>query len=135
MSVLPLIAALLLVQAPEKTLPPLTPEQSEQLRTLVRTTHDQGAALKSQLDEKQKALADLFAEYELKERQARKLEEEIIDLQRQLLANHHKMQVEIRTIVGKERFDILRQRVGRIVPAPGAKEPEPPPPRKPEPPK
>jgi len=134
MNVLPLIAALLLVQPPEKTMPPLSEEQATQLRALVRSTQENAAALQGQLDDKQRALAGLFAEYELKERQARKLEEEIIDLQRLLLANHHKMQVELRTIVGKERFDILRQRVGRILPAPGAKELAPPP-RQPEPPK
>lgn len=105
--------------------PPITEEQAMKLRELVRTTQSKAAELQAQLDERQRELAALYAEYELKERQARRLQLEIVDLQQQMLANYHNMQTELRKIVGKERFEVLRQRLNRIVPPAGAKEPEP----------
>ena len=70
-------------------------------------------------------MAALYADYDLNERQAQRLQLEIVDLQRQMLANYHGMQTELRKIVGKERFEVLRQRLNRVVPPAGVKEPEP----------
>jgi hypothetical protein len=36
-------------------------------------------------------------------------------LQRRLLANHHQMQVEMRAIVSRERFEFLRRRLANVV--------------------
>jgi hypothetical protein len=48
---------------------------------------------------------------------------EIVELQRLLLANHHRMQVELRAIVNQERFEFLRRRLSNVVaPAAGNRE-------------
>lgn len=103
--------------------PPYTEEQLKQLRELVRTTREEGARLQGQLEERQRDLAELYNQYELNERAAQQLQLEIVDLQRQLLANHHKMQKELRAIVSKERFTVLSQRLNRAM-APKEKPPE-----------
>ena len=77
--------------------------------------------LQSQLEDKQRQLARVYGSYELNERLAAKIEAEIVELQKQMLANYHRMQVEMRTIVEKERFDVLRQRLERAI-APPPKE-------------
>lgn len=121
-----LSAALLVMgQGDKPAPPPLTEEQSMRLRELVRSTQSKAAELQTQLDERQRELAALYADYDLNERQAQRLQLEIVDLQRQMLANYHTMQTELRKIVGKERFEVLRQRLNRVVPPAGVKEPEP----------
>lgn len=120
------VALLVLGQGDKPAPPPLTDEQVTKLRELVRSTQSKAAELQSQLDERQRELAALYAEYELKGRQAQRLQLEIVDLQRQMLANYHHMQTELRQIVGKERFEVLRQRLSRVVSPTGVKEPEPP---------
>lgn len=114
---------LLLGQAGKPSPSPLTEEQRTRLQELVRTTQKQAVLLKAQLDERQRALARLYADYELDERAVESLEAEIVDLQRRLLANYHKMQVELRSVVGRERFLTLKQRLDRVL----AEPPKPPP--------
>jgi predicted NACHT family NTPase len=121
-------AVLLLVQAERPTPAPLNEEQVKQLRALMYTTQTTAATLQGQLDEKQRELAKVYAQYELNQRQALRLQSEIMELQKQLLANHHKLQVELRSIVGQERFEMLRLRVlNSLTPKPKDKEPETPP--------
>ncbi|MCU0875154.1 MAG: hypothetical protein MUE50_22715 [Pirellulaceae bacterium] len=51
------------------------------------------------------------------------MQAEIVELQRLLLANHHRMQVELRAIVNQERFEFLRGRLSNVVaPAAGNRE-------------
>ncbi|MBY0524201.1 MAG: hypothetical protein K2R98_12425 [Gemmataceae bacterium] len=102
--------------------PPLTAEQATRIRELVGTTQTRASRLQSLLEERQRELATLYAQYELNERQANQLQLEIVDIQRQMLANYHHMQAELRTIVSKERFELLRQRLGRVVQPGGPKE-------------
>jgi hypothetical protein len=116
-------ALLLLGQAGKPGPPPLTDQQRTRLHELVRTTQQQAVLLKAQLDERQRALARLYADYELDERAVESLEAEIVDLQRRLLANYHRMQVELRSVVGRERFLTLKQRLDRVL----AEPPKPPP--------
>lgn len=124
MTLLPLVtAALLFAQAERPTPAPLSEDQVKQLRELVQVTQTTAATLQKQLDEKQRELAQVYALYELKQRQALRLQADIMELQTQLLANHHKLQVELRTIVGQERFELLRQRILNVL-TPKAKEPE-----------
>jgi hypothetical protein len=49
------------------------------------------------------------------DQQTQKLQDEIVELQRVMLANRHRMQVELRAIVDQERFTILRQRLRYLV--------------------
>lgn len=119
MTAMLLSAALLLVNQTDRPQPaPLNEEQLTRLRELIRTTQEAAAALQTRLDELERSLAGVYAEYELDERKAGRLQAAIVDLQRQKLANHHKMQTELRTIVGKERFDVLKQRLRLIVQPP-----------------
>ena len=124
MMTLSLLAGLLLAAQTDKPqLPPLNEEQLVRLKELIRTTSTTTATLQTQLEEKQRLLARVYAQYELQERLANKLEQDIVELQKQMLANYHKMQVELRTIVEKERFEVLRQRLERAV-VPPPKEPD-----------
>jgi len=102
--------------------PPLTEDQLARLRELVKVTQDRATDLKKQLDAKQMELGGLYARYHLDAARAEKLQAEIVELQRQLLANYHRLHVELRTIVGEERFSTLRQRLDRLL-APTAPQP------------
>ena len=104
------LSVLLAAQAPADP-SPLTDEQITKLRTLVRETQERSAALTTELDAKERELGQIYGEYQLDERRASALEAEIVELQRRKLANYHRMHVELRTIVGKERFDVLKQRL------------------------
>lgn len=118
-------AALLLVQAQRPTPAPLSEDQVKQLRELMQTTQTTASTLQGQLEVKQRELAKVYAQYELNQRQALRLQSEIVELQKQLLANHHKLQVELRSIVGQERFEMLRLRIlSSLTPKPKDKEPE-----------
>jgi hypothetical protein len=96
-------------------LPPLHERQIIQVRELVQMTQSRTTLLQARLSERQRDLARVYAQYDLDETQARRIQEEIIDLQRQLLAGHHRMQTELRTIVGRDRFDFLRRRLEQAV--------------------
>ena len=109
------MAMALLWVAAQDAPPPLTPAQLVRVRELVRVTQDQSTALQARLGERQRELAGLYAVYTLNEREAQRLQREIVGLQRELLANHHRLQVELRTLVTQQRFDTLRRRLERAV--------------------
>ena len=110
--------------------PPLTEGQLVRLRELVHGVQSQATLLQARLDERQRALAEVYTAYELDEERARKLQAEIVELQRSLLANHHTMQVELRAIVARDRFEVLRRRLAYVVAPPAAADRDPPaPPR------
>jgi hypothetical protein len=105
------LLAVLLAQAERPAMPPLSETQLDRLRILVRETSARTASLTTQLDAKERELAQLFSEFNLDERRASAVEAEIVELQRQKLANYHQMQVELRGIVDQQRFDVLKQRL------------------------
>jgi peptidoglycan hydrolase CwlO-like protein len=100
---------------------PLSTEQLDQVRSLVKRTQSEQTRLKSALAESQEKLAECYTVFELDEKQVDKLQEEIIELQRKLLASHHSMQTELRTIVGPERFKILSRRIANAMQSPTPK--------------
>jgi len=91
--------------------PPWNESQAARIGALVRETKAAEAGLRSQVAARQDELARAYAEYALDEAAAGKLRGEIFDLQRRLLESHHRMQVELRSMVDKERFEILRRRL------------------------
>src|SRR5262245_11528713 len=108
-----LLPALLLTGPQDKA--PLTDAQRERLTKLVHTTQKENEDLKAKLEQRQRELARHYAEFDLNEKAVTKLQAEVIDLQRKLLDNYHRLQVELRMIVGRERFVVLRQRLDRIL--------------------
>lgn len=98
--------------------PPLTDEQKDRISKLANETKQESERLKALLDLRQKELAAVYAEYKLDEDRAAKLEADVLDLQRQMLANYRKMQVELRTLVGEERFNLLRRRLDNMLKTP-----------------
>ncbi|WP_425617104.1 hypothetical protein NA78x_000774 [Anatilimnocola sp. NA78] len=110
----------LLAAAPEapREPPPLSPEQLAQVRALVQRTQAEQQTLKAELATSQEKLTRCYAEYKLDEPQVEKLQDEIVDLQKKLLASHHRLQKELRTIVGAERFMILSRRIENALRSP-----------------
>jgi hypothetical protein len=104
---------------------PLTDDQRLRIQRLVRTTQEESTRLKELLDRRQQDLARLYAHYDLDAAAVNSLEKDILDVQRQTLANYRTMQVELRTIVGKDRFEVLRQRLERIINPAGGKPADP----------
>jgi len=98
--------------------PPLTEDQRSSITKLANETKKEADRLKGLLDRRQEELGEVYAKYTLDEVKATKLEAEIIDLQKQMLANHRKMQVELRSLVGEERFVILRKRLDNMLKTP-----------------
>src|SRR5262245_17665458 len=98
--------------------PPLTEDQKARISKLANETKQESEGLKALLDLRQKELAAVYAEYKLDEDRATKLEAEVLDLQRQMLTNYRKMQVELRTLVGEERFNLLRRRLDNMLKSP-----------------
>lgn len=115
MSVIFLTCILTFAQAgderPSPPPPPLTEEQLVRLRTLVKEVQTRDAELKSALQDRQQALARLYAQFELDPMAAEKLQREVLDLQTDLLTNYHRLQVELRAIVGAARFAALKRRI------------------------
>ena len=70
------------------------------------------------LDLRQRELAAVYAEYKLDEDERRSWKPDVLDLQRQMLANYRKIQVELRTLVGEERFNQLRRRLDNLLKPP-----------------
>ena len=100
--------------------PPLGPEQIVRVRQLVRSIQTQATLLEARLDQRQRELTEVYTAYELDEQRVQKLQAEIVELQRLLLANHHRMQVELRSIVSRDRFEFLRERLANVVTPPAA---------------
>lgn len=101
--------------ADERQPPPLAAKELAQVRSLVARTQSRITLLQARLDERQRELGQIYSHYELDVAAAEVLQADIVTLQRQLLASHHAMQVELRRIVSAERFDFLRQRLSRVV--------------------
>ena len=110
-----LCAALVTGQAPAASPPPLTAEQLARLREVVRTTQATAERLRQDLADRERQLAEKYAQFDLDEAAAVKLQGEIVELQKQLLANYHSLQVELRKIVGAERFALLKQRLDNVL--------------------
>jgi hypothetical protein len=102
--------------------PPLSPEQIVRVRKMVHSIQAEATLLQARLDQRQRELAEVYTAYELDEPRADKLQAEIVELQRLLLANHHRMQVELREIVSAERFEFLRRRLAYVVASAAAKD-------------
>ena len=129
MTSLLLTALLALSQAPtdKAAPPPLTEAQLAKLRELVRVTQTEADEIKGRLERQQRELMRLYDAYELDRPAAEKLQGEIVDLQKQMLANYHKMQVGLRETVSADRFTVLKQRLARVLGPDGRKPPETPP--------
>lgn len=113
--------------ADESAPPPLSPEQIVRVRKLVQSVQTEAVLLQARLDQRQRELAEVYAVYELDGPRAQKLQAEIVELQRRLLANHHRMQAELRAIVSRKRFEFLRKRLAYVTsPGSNGKTPEPP---------
>jgi hypothetical protein len=125
MAAWPLLVALFLSSDPQDKAapPPLTDEQRARIQQLVRSTQEESMRLKDLLEKRQRELARHYTVYELNADAADRLEKDILDLQRQTLANYRRMQVELRAIVDKDRFQTLRQRLERILGPAGADKP------------
>lgn len=95
--------------------PPLSDEQKARISKLANETKKEADRLKALLDRRQQDLAEVYARYQLDEERATKLEAEVLDLQRQMLANYRKMQVELRALVGEDRFNLLRRRLDNML--------------------
>ncbi len=116
---------LLLGQQPDKAAPPLTKEQYEKVRELVHRTQEEAATLKAELEKCQRELLRRYSAFELDVAAVEKLQNEVLNLQRKTLTNYHRMQTELRTVVGKERFLILNQRIRHVIEPPLSKPPSP----------
>jgi len=104
--------------------PPLSAEQLEKIRALVRTTQTRDAELKAALEGKQRELALAYSLFDLDEARVSALEDEILALQRQLLANYHALHVELRKTVGPERFAVLISRINAVMQSPAERSKE-----------
>ena len=91
-------------------LPPLTEQQGTRIQRLVVAVKKQDAAVKKRLVSAQQELVGAYADYELDERRIAELQEQIASLQRDLLKNYHRLQLELRRIVGPERFKTVKWR-------------------------
>ena len=91
--------------------PPLTEAQLERIRPVIQRTQAETARLQTRLSECQRELAALYARYELDETAARKLQDEIVESQRQLLTAHHRMQHALRETLDATQFERLRRRL------------------------
>lgn len=98
---------------------PLAADQRARISELAQTTQAEVAKIKERLEEAQRELAAIYAIYELDAEKASQLEQELLDLQRQLLANYRRMQTELRTLVSEERFALLRRRLDNLLSMPG----------------
>src|SRR2546422_10649581 len=100
------VLAVLLASAQDQppNSPPLTEEQRARLSRVANGAQQDAARFKSLLKDREQELAQVYALYDLDEQRATKLEAEILELQRQMLDSHRKLQVDLRAVVGKERF-------------------------------
>jgi hypothetical protein len=101
---------LLAQDAPPPATPYLTEQQSKKISPIIRGTQAETARLQTRLGECQRELAALYARYELDEAAARKLQDEIVEFQRQLLTAHHRMQKALRATMDAGQFERLRRR-------------------------
>ena len=116
-----IIPFLALAGQPATVPSPLTGAQIEAIQTLLLHTRDAEAAVKLQLTEKQRALKDAYASFQLDEKRISALQGDIGKLQQQLLGNYHHLQVELRKIVGEDRFMRLKVRIDNYLKSSAAK--------------
>jgi len=102
---------LLAQDAPPPAAAPLTDQQLQKIRPVIRGAQAETARRQNRLGECQRELAVLYARYDLDEAAARKLQDEIVELQRQLLTAHHRMQKALRASVDAAQFERLRRRL------------------------
>ena len=110
-----LVCALLAAGAHGDRGAPLTSAQLSKLQQVVRQTQDRNETLKSALDKSQVKLMQAYAEFELDDARITQLHTEIIDLQRKILLSYRDLQVELRKIVGQQRFTHLKKRIDLIL--------------------
>jgi hypothetical protein len=123
MTTLFLCLTLLAAEEEKAAPPPLTAEQVTKVRALVRQTQTDHAAAKQALAEAQEELARCYSRYELDEKEVTRLQEVILAEQQKLLATHHRMQKELRAIVGAERFLVLSRRIENVLKNPPSSSP------------
>jgi len=109
------VAATATVVTGQETPPPLTSEQIAAVRTLVQRTQAAQTEAKEALTAAQEKLSREYANYELDAEQVAKLQAEIIAQQQRLLDSHHRLHVELRKIVGAERFQVLSKRIENLL--------------------
>ncbi len=97
---------------------PLTKTQITKLRRVVRRTQDRNTELKTALNGRQQKLMQAYSQFTLDETHIAQLHQEIIDLQKDLLKNYRDLQVELRDIVGEQRFTRLKRRIDFILKSP-----------------
>lgn len=114
--------SLVLAAGEQREPPPLTEAQRARLTKLVQTTRQRAADLKEKLVRRQNELTKLYAEFKLDQARAASLQKEILELQKELLVNYHQMQVELRSIVGRDRFIFLQKRLARVLGVDGPKD-------------
>ena len=114
-----LLATVLLAAQDTPAPAPLNARQTARVRGLVQTTQSEVTQLQNRLAERQRELDRVYSQYKLDEPAARKLQEEIVELQRRLLASHHQMHVGLRAIVDQKQYERLRERLEQIL-HPGA---------------
>jgi septal ring factor EnvC (AmiA/AmiB activator) len=90
---------------------PLTEKQLQRIRPIIHRTQAETARLQTRLAECQRELAALYAHYDLDEAAAHQIQDEIVDLQRQLLTSHHRLQKALRDTVNAGQFERLRKRL------------------------
>ena len=106
----------LIVASPAAERPaPLDQAQIVRLQQVVRRTQERNVELKAALDERQQELMGAYSQFELDETRISQSHEEIIVLQRKLLENYRDLQVELRAIVGEQRFAQLKARIDLIL--------------------
>ena len=99
-------------------IPPLSDQQRTRIGEAAKRTQDESVRLKAQLEEQQRKLAAIYSAYKLDADNATQHETEILNLQRQMLANDRRLQVELRTVVSEERFAVLRQQLDHLLQSP-----------------
>ena len=110
-----LLATVMLAAQDAPVPAPLNTRQIERVRGLVETTQSEVTQLQTRLAERQRDLDRVYTQYRLDEPAARKLQEEIVELQRRLLASHHQMHVGLRSIVDQKQYERLRGRLEQIL--------------------
>lgn len=113
-----LCLSLAAADAPPASPPPLTADQLTKVRALVQQTQTDHAAARQTLAEAQEELARCYAKYELDEKEVSRLQTVILGEQQKLLDSHHRLQKELRSIVGPERFLVLSRRIENVLKSP-----------------
>jgi septal ring factor EnvC (AmiA/AmiB activator) len=104
---------------------PLAEKQLQRIRPAIHRTQAETARLQTRLAHCQSELAALYAHYDLDEPAAHKIQDEIVDLQRQLLTSHHRLQKALRETVDAGQFERLRRRLEQAAPPNSGQKDEP----------